>query len=145
MTKPIHPESLRASGFRLTPQRLAILQVIQESHGHLTASEVFERAGQKVPGLTEATIYRTLDFLVAHGLALIAHIGSGRIVYESAEHEHHHLICRKCGESVAVTQDDLQPVYDHLERITGFCLDASHVTFFGLCPVCKVPTPSSLS
>ncbi len=137
MNQPNHPESLRASGYRLTPQRLAILKVIQESHGHLTASEVFERAGQKVPGLTEATIYRTLDFLVAHGMAFIAHIGSGRIVYESAEHQHHHLICHKCGQSVAVTQKDLQPVYDHLEHITGYSLDASHVTFFGLCPGCK--------
>jgi Fe2+ or Zn2+ uptake regulation protein len=145
MNQPIRPESLRAYGYRLTPQRLAILQVIQESHGHLTASEVFDRAGKKMPGLTEATIYRTLDFLVAHGLALIAHIGSGRIVYESAEHQHHHLICRKCGDSVAVTQNDLQPVYDHLEQLTGFRLDASHVTFFGLCPGCKKLPPESLT
>jgi Fur family transcriptional regulator, ferric uptake regulator len=142
MTQSFHPEELRAHGYRLTPQRLAILQVIQESQGHLSASDIFERAGRKMPGLTEATIYRTLDFLVAQGLALIAHIGSGRIVYESAENAHHHLICRKCGGSVAVPQSDLQPIYDRLESVTGFQLNVSHLTFFGLCPVCKADPPT---
>jgi Fur family ferric uptake transcriptional regulator len=137
MKPSIHTETLRAHGYRMTPQRLAILQVIQESQGHLSASDIFERAGRLLPGVTEATIYRTLDFLVAQGIALIAHIGSGRIVYESAEHKHHHLICRKCGESVAVTQGDLQLVYDYLERVTGYQMDATHVTFFGLCPACQ--------
>lgn len=121
----------------MTPQRLAILQVLEDSHGHLSALEIFERASRQMPGMTEATIYRTLDFLVANGLALIAHIGSGRIVYESAQHAHHHLICHVCGGSVAVGQADLQPVYDHLERATGYQLDSSHVTFFGRCPHCQ--------
>ena len=124
-------------GYRLTPQRLAILQVIQHSQGHLSASEIFERSLQILPGITEATIYRTLDFLVAQGLALIAHVGSGRIVYESAHHHHHHLICRKCGGSVVISQQDLQPIYDQLASLTGFRLDSSHVTFFGLCPNCQ--------
>ena len=137
MSTHFEPDRLRAHGFRLTPQRLAILQVVQESHGHLSATEVYERVLERMPGLTEATVYRTLDFLVAQGLALIAHIGSGRIVYESAGHKHHHLICRKCGDSVSITQKDLQPLYDHLEEITGYQLDSSHVTFFGLCPGCK--------
>ena len=143
MTVQSTTDTLRASGFRLTPQRLAILQVLHEAGGHLSAADIFSRAGQKVPGMTEATVYRTLDFLVAHGMAFIAHIGSGRIVYESAENQHHHLICHKCGGSVAVTQTDLQPIYDHLERSTGFRLDSSHVTFFGLCPGCKTDPSAS--
>lgn len=132
-------EQLRRRGFRLTPQRLAILEVVQGSHGHLSAAEIFERAGQKLPGVTEATIYRTLDFLVEQGLALIAHVGSGRIVYETAAESHHHLICRKCGGMLAVDHHDLEPLYHHLEDLTGYRLDSSHLTFFGLCPACIEP------
>jgi Fe2+ or Zn2+ uptake regulation protein len=129
-------QSLRDHGFRLTPQRLAILQVIEESSGHLSAAEIFQLASRRIPGVTEATIYRTLDFLVEHGMALIAHVGSGRIVYESAAENHHHLICHKCGSAVVIDHNDLIAVYSHLEKITGYQLDSSHVTFFGLCPGC---------
>jgi len=129
---------LRQMGYRLTPQRLAVLQVLEESHGHLSAGEVYQLALARLPGLTEATIYRTLDFLVAHGLALTAHIGSGRMVYESALHDHDHLICRKCGGSVEIDHRDLVTLFQHFEQTTGFMIDASHVTFFGLCPDCKV-------
>lgn len=129
-------DQLRRRGFRLTPQRLAILEVVDASHGHLSAAEIYERASLKVPGLTEATIYRTLDFLVEQGLALIAHVGSGRIVYETAAESHHHLICRKCGGTLAIDHHDLEPLYQHLESLTRYRLDSSHLTFFGLCPAC---------
>jgi Fe2+ or Zn2+ uptake regulation protein len=146
MSHPLEPESIRAQGFRLTPQRLAILRVLDETAGHLSPSEVFQLASQRLPGVTEATVYRTLDFLVEQGLALIAHIGSGRIIYESAQHDHHHLICHKCGSALAISHSDLQPFYTHLEQITGYRLDSSHVTFFGLCPACREdrPSPSTL-
>jgi Fe2+ or Zn2+ uptake regulation protein len=136
-------DSIRSRGFRLTPQRVAILTVLLDSEGHLSASEIFERAVSRIPGLTEATIYRTLDFLVSQSLALIAHIGSGRIVYESALHAHHHLICRKCGHSVAVSHANLQSLYDHLENTSGFRMDTSHITFFGLCPACQSPAQTA--
>ena len=74
-------EQLRKHGYRLTPQRLAILQILEETHGHLSAAEIYQFAADRLPGLTEATVYRSLDFLVGHGLALVAHIGSGRMVY----------------------------------------------------------------
>ena len=138
-------EQLRRRGYRLTPQRLAILEVIDESHGHLSAAEIHERAVHRIPGVTEATIYRTLDFLVEQGLALIAHIGSGRIVYETAAESHHHLICRRCKQEVAIDHHDLEPLYRHLETVSGFHLDSSHLTFFGLCPGCSAAGPDSPS
>ena len=107
-----------------------------ESHGHLSAGEIYQRAVERLPGLTEATVYRTLDFLVSQGLALVAHIGSGRMVYELAVHDHDHLICRKCGDSVEIDHQDLVLSFKHFEQTTGFLIDASHVTFFGLCPDC---------
>jgi Fur family transcriptional regulator, ferric uptake regulator len=127
---------LRAKGHRLTPQRLAILQIIEDDGGHLTPAEIFARASQRMPGLTEATVYRTLDFLARHGLALVAHIGDGRLVYESTAHNHHHLICRACGHSVEIEHDLLEKLYGQFAERTGFQVDCCHVTFFGLCPGC---------
>ena len=128
---------LRAGGFRLTPQRLTILRILQESHCHLTPLEVFERAGQAMPGLTEPTVYRTLAFLAEQGLIMAAHVGNGQLVYEFAEHSHHHLVCRACGGMKEIDHAALAPLYQMFQASTGYRIDSVHLTFFGLCPACQ--------
>mgnify|MGYP003493023126 FL=1 len=58
---------LRARGFRMTPQRLAILHVLRHDGTHLSPAEVYKKARKEVPGLTEPTVYRTLEFLADNG------------------------------------------------------------------------------
>jgi len=128
---------LRARGFRMTPQRMAILHVLHHEGTHLSPTEVFARAKEAIPGLTEATVYRTLEFLAQNGLAHPAHMGSGKLVYEIASQDHHHLICRKCGGEVQIDHAPLEKVYAELEANSGFRFIDSHVTFFGLCPNCQ--------
>jgi len=137
-----HPHSdyamlIRERGFRFTPQRYTILNILLKAGGHLSPSEVYHRASEQLPGLTEPTVYRTLSFLVEQGLVMAAHIGSGQLVYETSEHVHHHLICRACGGSIEIAHDALQELYDKLYITTGFRADSSHVTLFGLCPECQ--------
>jgi Fe2+ or Zn2+ uptake regulation protein len=128
---------LRARGYRMTPQRLAILHVLHHSGEHLSPTEVYERASAELPGLTETTVYRTLEFLAENGLARPAHMGSGHLVYEIARHEHHHLKCRSCGTEVEVEHTLLKSMYQKLESESGYKLTDSHLTFFGLCPDCQ--------
>ena len=129
---------LRTQGFRMTPQRFVILRILAEAGRHLSPLEICELAQQILPGLTEATVYRTLSFLVEHGLALAAHIGNGQLVYEFAGRDHHHLICRKCGSMCEIEHQSLQSLYRQFEADTGYRIDNIHVTFFGLCPKCQV-------
>ncbi len=131
---------LRAKGHRLTPQRLAILQILQESGRHMLPVEIVAEAQKNIPGITEATVYRTLDFLTVTGLILAAHIGSGQIVYETADRAHHHLICRGCAKSIDVDHSFFEPLYQDLGQSSGFQIDSVHVTLFGLCPDCQKST-----
>jgi Fe2+ or Zn2+ uptake regulation protein len=121
----------------MTPQRMAILHTLRHAGGHLSPTEVYEQARRDQPGLTESTVYRTLEFLAENGFALVAHVGGGKLVYELTEENHHHLICKKCGKTVAVDYATLTPLYEQLLSSTGFRLDSSHVTLFGLCPDCQ--------
>lgn len=130
-------DHLREQGYRLTPQRLAILRILRECGEHLTPAEIIVRAREELPGMTEATVYRTLNFLTEHELALAAHVGSGQLVYEIAEHDHHHLICRTCGEAVEIDHSALEALYDRFADETGYRIDSLHQTFFGLCPACQ--------
>lgn len=127
---------LRAQGYRLTPQRLAIFKILHDSGEHHTPLQIYDQARQTLPGITEATVYRTLDFLTEHGLVLAAHIGSGQLVYEIAESDHHHLICRACGETHEIDHELLESLYEEFEARTGYRIDSLHQTFFGLCPNC---------
>lgn len=130
-------KKLREQGYRLTPQRLVILRILHQAHKHLSPLEICQQAQQVMPGLTEATVYRNLNFLSAQGLALAAHIGNGQFVYEFGEHAHHHLICRACGETLEIEHRVLQDLYAQFQQSTGYQIDSMHVTFFGLCPVCQ--------
>jgi Fe2+ or Zn2+ uptake regulation protein len=128
---------LQAQGHRMTPQRAVILRVFEQAESHLTPGEVYQRASQMLPELTEPTVYRTLAFLAAQGILWVAHIGNGQLVYEAAGHEHHHLICRACNHSIEIAHTDLEPLFQELQAKTGFSIDSMHTTFFGLCPYCR--------
>lgn len=128
---------LRERGFRMTPQRMAILHVLHGEEAHLSPTEIFARAKEALPGLTEATVYRTLDFLCENGLVHSAALRGGHRVYEISQQDHHHLICRKCGGEVQIEHASLENVYAELKAASGFRDIDSHVTFFGLCPGCQ--------
>ena len=128
---------IRSRGFRLTPQRLTILQVLLQSGEHMTPSEVFEVAKQNLPGLTETTVYRTLEFLSENGFAQAAHMRNGKIIYQAGGHDHHHVICQKCNSETEVGHAQLDEMYKMLEKLTGYHLTTSHLAFFGLCPNCQ--------
>ena len=129
---------LRAQGLRMTPQRMAILHALHHSGGHLSPTQVYHLARKEFPSLTEPTVYRTLEYLAEKKFLLAAHVGNGKMVYELTENNnHHHLICRNCSGTIEVEHTSLERLYRQLESSTGYKLDSSHVTFFGLCPNCQ--------
>jgi Fur family ferric uptake transcriptional regulator len=138
MNAPDHfTDHLRKQGYRLTPQRLTILQILIDSGGHLAPQQVYERARQITPGITEPTVYRTLSFLSSEGILMSTHEAGGALVYEVASDLHHHLVCRECGESIEIEHDALETLYRTLKKQTGYALDDRHITLFGLCPGCQ--------
>ncbi len=128
---------LRQRGYRMTPQRLAILHVLHHSAKHLTPSEVYQSALKQLPSLTEPKVYRTLEFLAENGLARPSQNRKGRISYEIAGHEHHHIICRSCGKEMEVSHALFKSLYKKIEAESGYQITDSHLTFFGLCEKCK--------
>lgn len=138
MTCTMHlTQELRKRGFRMTPQRQIILQILHDANGHLSPVDIFNKASRSIPGLTEATVYRTLEFLAQNGMIHSAQNSSGHLVYEIAGHKHHHLLCQNCSKNIEVEHAVLQKIYEQLEADSGFLLNTSHMTFLGLCPDCQ--------
>jgi Fur family ferric uptake transcriptional regulator len=128
---------LRARGFRMTSQRLAILHVLRHEGTHLSPGEIYKKALMEFPGLTEPTVYRTLEFLAENGLVRSSHAGGGRLTYQIAAADHHHIVCRVCKTEIEVEHRLLFSLYQALETASGFKNIDSHVTFFGVCPKCQ--------
>lgn len=127
---------LRSRGYRMTPQRMAILHVLRHAGTHLTPSEVYKLARQEFPRITEPTVYRTLEFLAENGLVRPSHTGNGHFSYQIAGEDHHHVICRVCKSEIEVEHTLLETLYRTLEKVSGYRNIDSHLTFFGVCPDC---------
>lgn len=132
-----YASQLRARGFRMTSQRLAILHTLRHAGTHLSPREVYRQAKQELPSLTEPTVYRTLEFLAENGLARPSQKGNGHLMYEIAGNDHHHIVCRICGDELQVDHALVERLYYKLESDSGYVRIDSHMTFFGVCPGCQ--------
>jgi len=130
---------LRQRGYKLTPQRRAVLKVIATSYEHLTPAAIYERVQQEHPGIGLVTIYRTLDILAELGGICEVNVeGSSQsyLIRRSSEH-HHHLICSGCNTVVDFTTRDLRELEQRLSQKTGFKIESHLLEFVGHCPDCR--------
>jgi len=128
---------MREQGYRVTPQRLLLLDAVCEGNGHTTLDEIYERVKAKAPGINQATVYRTLDFLCELRLVVSAEI-EGHTVYEIAEKTpHHHLVCRGCGTVQVLADFHFQELRVHLLEEHSFRADLDHLAINGLCAGCQ--------
>ena len=129
---------LSQKGYRITPQRLMILDAINGASGHVSAEEIFESIRQTYPGLNISTVYRTLELLKEMGLVTETDMGDGRVRFHSAGHEHHHhLICSVCGQVIDLDEEVLAPLATTLKEKYGFWADLHHMAIFGRCKNCS--------
>ena len=129
---------LRQQGYRLTPQRLLILQLLQEAQTHLNVEELLEHARQHYPGLPPSTLYRTLELLEELQLVRGTYFpGEHRLRYEVfTDLTHHHLVCRKCRATIHLDEDLQKELYDLLQKRYGYHELILDVMSVGYCEPC---------
>jgi Fur family peroxide stress response transcriptional regulator len=88
---------VRASGLKLTPQRMAIVRELADPT-HPTAQELFERLRVALPTMSFATVYNTLDALASAGLCAALSLAPGPSRFDPNMKPHHHAVCDRCGE-----------------------------------------------
>lgn len=131
-------QKLRDRGYRITPQREMVIQIIAHCGRHMTADEVYEELKGRTSSLNIATVYRTLDLLVENGLATRSDLGSGRTVYATGRHGPHiHLVCRQCGGVIETDETEFGNLLDELREKHGFDCSPGHFAIKGLCRECK--------
>jgi len=128
---------LRQYGYRLTPQRRAIIKTVVLSQDHVTPAAIYDKLHQGQPNIGLVTIYRTLEILTRLGLICQVHAGGGHSYTISASGHHHHLICSGCGLVVDFAGHNLAGLEQRLSRETGFKIEDHLLEFVGLCQDCQ--------
>jgi Fur family ferric uptake transcriptional regulator len=137
-------EALRRSGQRLTPQRMMVLSALAQQDGHVTAETILELVRPDYPYINLSTVYRTLDMLVEVGLVAETDLGGGVRQFElMGSKPHHHLICQRCGHTIEIGDDTLQPLRERLQQRYGFEPRMDHFAIFGICAHCREQEPES--
>lgn len=130
-------EDLHRQGYRLTPQREAVLEILTTSEGHISADEIIARVRKRYPYINKSAIYRTLDLFIRLGWVNPTDLGDGCMTYEwHRDPHHHHLVCHQCGKMTRIGAEVFASVEKTIRDEYGFtpCLD--HFAIFGLCREC---------
>ncbi len=135
-------EILKEEGYKLTTQRKAILDAILENHEkHLNPEEIYNIVKLKCPDIGIATVYRTLQLFEKLNIVCRVNFDDGynryELIYDTEQHQHHHLICLNCGKVIEVKMDLLETLENEIEREYGFSIVDHNVKFFGYCSDCE--------
>ena len=130
--------SLRASGRRVTAQRMLVLEALQALPGHQTVEAIHAWVSEREPTIALSTTYRTLEVLASVGLVATFDDRAGSIRYEwIPDDEHHHLVCGECGHRAEVELDAVGEVEQEVERRYGFVAEIKHLAIVGACSACR--------
>lgn len=126
---------LRDHGLRVTPQRRAIIQALQESPPHPTAEQILARVRAVMPDMSHATVYNTLRELAAIGVLRELDLGLRERRYDMNPLNHAHLVCVRCG-CIEDVPCDGEPLALLDGRVRGFHVVDYRLVFRGYCPEC---------
>lgn len=123
----------------LTPRRLAIAELLLNSHRHLSAEELagaLARNGQRV-GI--ATVYRTIDLLLDSGLIVERDRGEGFRRFEAKRDLPHHeqLLCTACGRVEEFREAALERTTHRVAEAHGFVRERHRLVIYGVCGDCR--------
>ncbi len=131
-------EKLKRSGYKLTPSRLAIIEVLETHPEHLSHTQILED-GQKIyPQLSRATVYRMMELLVELHLIRPLYLNDPTQRFVSATGGHHHLICTHCGTTVEFDHCTVDQLAQELSSKYNFQIDSHLLEFQGCCATCKL-------
>ncbi|MGD9863236.1 MAG: Fur family transcriptional regulator [Pseudodonghicola sp.] len=130
-------ERCEARGLRMTGQRRTIARVLEESDDHPDAEELYARASAIDPGISIATVYRTVKLFEESGILERLEFGDGRSRYEDAERDHHdHLIDLSTGAVIEFVDPEIEALQVRIAEKLGYELRGHRLELYGV-PVKK--------
>ena len=136
-------QALEASGQRFTEQRAAVHRFLGHTESHPNADEVFLAVRHEVPGISLATVYKSLETLVSCGLALKLTYGDGSARYDGRTEPHHHARCLACGRVLDIPGTlPEDAVFEVQKDVGAFHVTGVRLELTGFCDGCHDNSPT---
>jgi Fur family transcriptional regulator, ferric uptake regulator len=131
-------EVIQQRGLRPTSRRRLVFEILQESHEHLDAETVHQRARRKDPHISLATVYRTLALFKLLGLVEEHQFGESHSHFETVpESPHHHFTCLECGQVSEFPAPKVDAAMRQLCEDNGNSLEQIKLELNGICHACR--------
>ena len=122
-----------SAGLRMTDQRRIIAKTLQRSSDHPDVEELYSRAVIKDPGISIATVYRTVKLFEEAGILDRVEFNDGRSRYEDAERDHHdHLIDLQTGEILEFFDNEIEKLQEKISEKFGYKLLGHKLELYGI-------------
>ena len=134
MPRKIDLEALcHEKGLRITEQRKVIARVLSDAEDHPDVEKVYERASSIDPGISIATVYRTVRLFEEAGILDRHDFGDGRARYEPSPEAHHdHLIDVETGNVIEFVDEELEQLQRKIAEKLGFRLVDHRMELYGV-------------
>ncbi len=132
-------DRLRPAGTKRSGKRDQIVNTFLKQEGHLSADDLVDVIKREDHRISRATVYRTLQWMVAAGIARKVDFGEGRFRFEhSYRHPRHfHLICKTCNRSFEFLSSDIESLVEEVAAARNFTARQSVVQIYGTCEACQ--------
>lgn len=132
-------------GYRLTRQRRLVLEILQENQEHLEADAVFALAKSRDPGISLATVYRSLALFKQIGLVEEDHLGQDHGHFEAIQGaRHYHFTCLQCGRVVEFEAPELNMILQGLSEREGVRVTDIRLHLGGYCSDCQTDSKGAI-
>jgi len=128
---------LREGGYRMTPQRMAVLQELLRTDSHPSVEEIYRELQPAYPMMSRATVYKTVATLKEIGEVLELEFSDGHNRYDARTPQPHpHLICRRCDRIEDYPIDELDQLMAGAAARSRYRLLSMRLDFYGICGEC---------
>ncbi len=128
---------LKDKGYKITPQRMAIVKILSKSEGHPSVEDIYDQIKRDFPTMSLATVYRNIVLIKSLGEVLELGFPDGSNRYDGNKpYPHPHVICLKCNKVVDPDLDSLDSMTREVAEETSFKILNHRLDFFGICSSC---------
>ncbi len=130
-------QKLRGHGFKLTPQRLAVIKYMLGNTNHPSALTIHGDLKKRYPSLSFSTVYNTLNVLEEIGEVQSVYVFSDHLNYDPHVEPHLHFFCRDCKKIHDIHPGDIEGMQLPSGEIDGHLVHSSQVILKGTCRDCR--------
>jgi Fur family transcriptional regulator, peroxide stress response regulator len=130
-------QKLRDRRIAVTPQRLAVMEVLEGRRDHPTADLIYQEVRRQLPAISFNTVYKTLEILCQRGMVIKVNPLHAVARYDGETGQHAHLICRQCHHIIDLDWDGSAVPSLPPQDLHGFQVEHPSLIYWGLCPRCQ--------